>query len=244
MESDTSPPPQPQAIWASKIVGLAVGPGSISVVPIIVREPSVFNFKMRSDAHLEICLSNAATAQILHEGVRFRQLGNREFRCIGAFETDAEIVNITFENRSSGRRAVVDGQVRIEPIHAVRSYDEKQRRIVLRSAIESRRKLLQTHQAAASECAAKAHELRTTLLELQQAVEIAKQGVAENELSLARHCEESVFLSEEISSLELQHRRLCAADENGIPNGQLREESTRCTETRRDTDAVLTLRNS
>eukprot|EP00966_Prymnesium_polylepis_P082191 1903803-Prymnesium_polylepis.1 len=84
-------PPDPiERIWCSRIVGLRVAP--IAVVPIVV-----------------------------HKGCGFRRLATgeskgREFCSIGSFETDAEIINVTFEGLSETSSAVVDGQVHIEPL--------------------------------------------------------------------------------------------------------------------------------
>eukprot|EP00966_Prymnesium_polylepis_P272392 6293188-Prymnesium_polylepis.1 len=121
------------------------------------------------------------------------------------------MVNITFESSCSGR-AVVDGQVRIEPLSQVRPHDAYQRRLALKAAIDARQQ--QQRQAArdAADCAAREQHLRTTLLELQQAVEIATQELAENERALASHCEASVTLSEEIEALQRKHERLSPAD--------------------------------
>ena len=205
---DVAPEPI-EPIWSSKIVGLSVMPRATAVVPIVVSEPSVFNYKLHTNVGTRLAFTQAETSESVHDEGGFRQMASGDFRCIGSFTCQAGVVNVTFES-ASAQRAVVDGTVRIEPLRQVRPYTEYQRRLVLQAAIASRQRQQQERARDAAECASREQRLRTTLLELQQAVEIAAQELAENEQALASHCEASVKLSEEIE--HLQQRLSCTVD--------------------------------
>ncbi|KAL3928577.1 MAG: hypothetical protein SGPRY_002331, partial [Prymnesium sp.] len=170
--ADTVAPPR--AIWNSRIVGLTVPASGSAVVPIVASEPSLFHFKLRSPASLRLAITDAASSRTVHPSVHFRRMVGGDFRCIGSFETKASVMHLIFESLAGGK-ALVHGEVRIEPLSEVRSYDVHQRRLLLQSEISRCSEQLCVHQRDASDCAARAHTLRTTLLELQQALEIAAQ---------------------------------------------------------------------
>ena len=130
---------------------------------------------MKCTLEVHISIADAKSGEVLHADCQLRRLASGEFRSIGSFETCAGIINITLQS-SAAQRAVVDGTVRIEPLRQVRSFDEYQRKLLLQEAIASRRTQQRARAREASECAAREQRLQTTLLELQQAVDIAKQA--------------------------------------------------------------------
>jgi len=131
------------------------------------------------------------------------------YKCRGSFETSTAVVNVSVENCTS-QPAFVNGSVRIEPLRQVRPSDDYYRRRALKAEIRARHELQQRRAREAADCAAREQQLRTTLLELQQAVGIAEQELAKNEESLALACDVSVSLSDELLELKRRYRTLCA----------------------------------
>ena len=130
-----------QPVWESSIK-LSVAARATLEVPIVVTEPSVFNFNYSTDAKMTITFTDATSGQTLHRAEFRRLMGGHEtssgavYRCRGSFELGAAIVNLSLGN--SDVAAGVHGSVRIEPLRQIRPQDDYRRRAALRAAIATR----------------------------------------------------------------------------------------------------------
>ena len=99
-DEDSVPPESVRPVWESS-VSLYVAEQATLLVPIVVSEPSVFNFHFTTDTRMVISIVDAGNRLSLHDAA-FRRLisGEHQFtyRCRGSFETSSNLVHVFLTN--------------------------------------------------------------------------------------------------------------------------------------------------